>query len=194
MQHKEFEKKFLLRFFNGNPHISPHFKDSLNTSLDQLEQRVIQEGDFLEQFYLPQELVRPLLQEFFPTLNYDEFPFGRIRSKRGEEISYVIEFKGIGNQSRNESPEGELTFRRYSDLRDMSNLGLSKYRLVVPYLGHRVEVDVFRGNNHPDLNRLMLAEIEVNSERKLKRIPPVGLDVSSNKEFGNFFLASMNNQ
>ncbi len=62
---------------------------------------------------------------------------------------------------------------------------IKKKRYIVPFMGHKIEVDVFEGSN----KGLVIAEIELLDENENLHLPDwIGTEVTGNKEYYNSYL------
>lgn len=105
-----------------------------------------------------------------------------------DNIAYLTFKRSTKERGKNIEVEVEITIEEAKLLLDGCERKITKIRHEIPYGNHLWEIDVFTGK----LNGLIVAEVEIESV-DTKYIKPVwlGLDVTDDKRFSNYALATV---
>ena len=170
----EIEKKFLLkekeRIF-ANRDFFPQ--------IDALKKDVKMKGRRIIQSYLPINLLEEIEKELEIKVKFkpNEIRLRKIGYKR------TITFKSKGKIKRSEF-EKTISKEFYNEYKEKAEKALEKYRLKRIVKNKELEIDYY-----PKYS-LITCEIEVKSERDLKKIPRFGKDISEEKKYSNRNLAN----
>lgn len=111
---------------------------------------------------------------------------------RREDDAYYMTYKGCGGSNTALSHEEynlTLTKEAYETLRDKSDGKIiTKKRVLIPYDGHTIELDLFEEPFWP----LVIAEVEFESESSANAFTPpdwFGEEVTGRREYTNAYLA-----
>lgn len=179
----EIEKKFVLMTVEED---HSKRKNSLN-----LYNTVLTEGVMIEQGYVKDipkaaELLKKLgiqLNDFKPnTIRLRKFGIG-YKTNKISPYKYVLTLKDRKESKRREV-EFRLTpelFKKYWPWTEGSRL--TKKRMLKQMKGHTFEIDAFTDRI------LLLAECEVTNEKDLEKVPTLGMDVTSDKNWSNKALS-----
>jgi len=175
---KEIEKKFLLRE-NGTDHVTQAELNKLGfESVQELVDTVRNEGEHLDQRYLPLEIGYQIIDNLGEKVDF-EIKEARLRDKEG---FYNFAIKSDGNVERD-----ELTFpvsgEFYDTIWEIPTERTSKFRLEVDIGNYTYEIDVY---NNMDL---ILAEVEVTTRDELGNVLSFGKDITYDKSYKNRNLA-----
>lgn len=175
---KEIELKFLIR--NGADVYPTEELLKLYPSVGHLKADVINRGMNIHQGYLPLNIGNGVASIL--NWNIDFSPVeARLRS-RAEK--YFFTLKGEGNLLRDEM-ESEIDKNVfYKFWPDTSGKRIEKHRLVRPHEGLNIEFDVYRNRD------LIVAEIEFPDLDSVKRVKPLGKDVTNDTRYKNRNLAN----
>jgi CYTH domain-containing protein len=175
---KEIEVKYLL-WEKGSDYSNSNLK-KLYPSVKALDSIIRSEGIIIHQGYLP--LKKGLKIAKTLDLKFDFEPtIARLRDKAGK---FYFALKGEGGIERDElEPEiPEYIFGKYWHLTQGKRV--KKLRLEMPYDFYKYEFDLY-----VDRRDLKVAEVEVTDKSLIKRIMPLGKDVSFESSYKNSYLA-----
>lgn len=138
--------------------------------------KVLKHGLLVEQGYiLDLQKARKMVTELGIKIQFEPTTV-RLRKMAG---FYILTLKDRKSTKAREA-EWQLdqnTFNKYWKL--TKGARISKKRYIQSIKGHYVEIDAF-------LDRLLLmAEIEVDSEKEMSKLPKLGMDVTGNKNWSN---------
>src|SRR3989344_173212 len=174
---KEIEAKFLVKE-NGFIYTSLGIH-SVYPTIYELIVDVNSNGKPIKQGYLPLDVGMTAAQEAGLIVDFTP-DVARLREKAGK---YFLTIKGKGDTARDEleTKIDAAIFNTYWPKTEGQRV--EKVRLEKTIDGYTAEIDVFTDRD------LILAEIEVNTEEELKRIPILGKDVSTDPKYKNNNLA-----
>ena len=194
----EIEIKYLLRDFNKNDFTTKFFKENFN-DLNDLISKIKLYGNNYSQYYLNSSIAK-IEAKKRKISNPSEFKTIRIRkieyvSKDKNKIEYILTLKSKTDGLKRREYEYQLKKEEFDIYLRKSKFGIKKKRFLLVHPQNsllNIEFDLFLGNKEKSLNNIILAEVEADSESKLKILSPLGLDVSNNFIYSNSSLAKLN--
>lgn len=173
----ENEKKYLIKE-NHTDFAAPKFFSFYKTVSD-LQQEAFQDGIFITQGYLPLEDGLELADRLDMVPDFDPVE-ARLRLEAGRHWFYL---KSDGKFSRQELPKfiNKAIFDEHWKLTDGQRI--EKARIIKPYGRFSVEFDVYMDRT------LIIAEVEVKSEKDLAKLIALGEDVTDDPKYKNKNLA-----
>lgn len=173
----EIEKKFLVR--EGGTTYASSLLEKLYPTFQELVNDIKQNGKIIRQGYLPIE--KGILLAKFLELNLDfEISEARLRDKNGE-LFFTIKGDGTIQRDELETSVSREIFDFYWP--ETAGKRVEKIRLEKPYVNHILEIDFYLDRE------LVVAEVEVGSQKEAELFPPLGKDITSDKSYKNKNLA-----
>jgi len=175
---QEIERKFLIRE-SGVEYVKEEFS-KLYGSVEQLLIKVTTDGKPIHQGYLDPVIGMQIAAKAKLDVDFEPAQ-ARLRDYNG---TFYLTIKGKGVLARNEA-EKEITsdiFEQYWPATEGRRI--EKMRLVRPFQGHKLEVDVYTDRD------LIVAEVETPSHEAAENIIPVGEDITDDPNYKNHKLAS----
>lgn len=115
----------------------------------------------------------------------------RLRKTSGEKIAYYYTIKSPGAggaRNERESEIEEAEFLQLLEFRDRNRRTIEKTRHVIPFQGHKMELDIFEG----DLAGLVILEVELTSYDAALELPDWAsgaTEITHEAWFSNFNLS-----
>jgi len=175
---KENERRFLL-WENGIDYTTPEFYN-FYSSVSDLKRDVLKKGVPIIQGYLPIEKGIELLASLNMTLEFNPIE-ARLRDRNGE---FLFNMKSDGKDSRDELPDIALPSKVFLEYWPLTaGRRVAKKRLKLPFSGYDYQIDV-----HLDRYQIR-AEVETETLEELRRVIPIGLEVTENSAYNARNLA-----
>jgi len=174
---REIERKFLIRE-NGLEYGTDSLCQ-LYASIDSLKKDVLARGEPIRQGYVPREKAIVLADELGISVRFKPEE-ARLRDKAGK---FYFTLKGEGSGSRNEIeiPLTQELFEAYWAITEGRRV--RKVRLERPHQRYVLVLDVYLDRD------LIIAEVEVPTEKDVEKLKPLGLDVTTYEKYKNVNLA-----
>ncbi len=173
----EIEKKYLIRE-DGQDFSAPALL-KMYESVEALQKDILSKGVIINQGYMSEGKALELIERLDLDVKFEPKE-ARLREK-GDITFFTL--NGDGDVAREEF-ETEIdpeTFAKYWP--DTKGRRIEKVRMKMPYRGFVAELDVYTDRD------LVVAEIEVPTEKDAEKLEPLGKDVTEDKKYKNKNLA-----